>query len=359
MLDVSIIIPVFNQATYTEKCLESILSLPESQPLEIIVVDNGSTDTTQSVLTKFASTSEILHIVSLQQNAGYAFANNFAAEKARGKYLVLLNNDTIVTQNWLPALLDAAETPGVGIVGPRLLFPNTNTINHAGYVYNRKIGVFYGRYIHESADLVAVNSKRELQALLGACLFLGRELFLDVGGISEFGLEDIDLCLKCGHKGLANIYNPKSTVFHHGSVTLSNSLEGTVPKTDTSEFSKRWPPETLKDDDLVLFKEDGYGFDLLPQLPFNVRINSLVAQSLEKAARGLTFVSAQDPKAAEEELRGALALWSYNEDAYCELVVLLLSQERTQEAKSISTQFLRYLPNSDKADYFTEILRLP
>ena len=106
----SIIIPVFNRADLTLRCLESLAQHTPEGLYEVIVVDNGSTDTTPELL---ASLDGDVRIITNAENVGYTLACNQGAERAEGRYLVFLNNDTEPRPGWLAPLVEALEDPEV------------------------------------------------------------------------------------------------------------------------------------------------------------------------------------------------------------------------------------------------------
>ena len=111
----SIIILTRNNLEYTKMCLESIRRYTP-EPHEIIVVDNGSTDGT----IEYLEAQEDVKLIKNGLNLGFALGNNLGLREARGEYIVILNNDTVVTEGWLTKLINSAQSnPQVGIVGPR------------------------------------------------------------------------------------------------------------------------------------------------------------------------------------------------------------------------------------------------
>ena len=214
----SIIIPVFNKAALTRQCLDTLLSLPETERAEIVVVDDGSTDNTSEVL---AGYGQRIRTVRHEINSGFATACNDGAAAAAGEYLVFLNNDTIPKAGWLEALLNYAKThPKAGVVGSKLLFPD-DTIQHAGIVICQDR---VPRHIYTGfpADHPAVNKSRPYQAVTGACMLIQRKLFQEVGGFDiSFvnSCEDIDLCLRLAERGYEAHYCKDSVLYHLESVS--------------------------------------------------------------------------------------------------------------------------------------------
>lgn len=218
MLDYSIIIPVFNKAAFTKRCLETLPKTLEGAGTgEVIVIDNASSDETPEMLKAFSNT----RVVRNDVNLGFAGANNQGARLAQGRHLVLLNNDTQPLPGWLASMLRVAADPGVGAVGARLLFPD-KTVQHAGVVMS---GVFFSKqpvapyHLNYRLDWndPLVERARELQAVTGACLLTPRELYLRVGGLDESfwnGYEDVDYCLKVRREGLRVVYDGGAALFH-------------------------------------------------------------------------------------------------------------------------------------------------
>lgn len=214
---VSIIIPVFNQAPYTAKCLETIFkNTPGSY--EIIVVDNGSTDDTPQLLDNYAGKIRVLRNTT---NQGFAKACNFGARESRAPYLLFLNNDTEVLPGWLQPMLDMASKDNIAAVGSKLLFPD-NTIQHAGVLIIEQKGktTILPRHVflNEDPSHPIVNIPMYFQAITAACMLVKKIDFEAVNGFDEEywnGSEDVDLCFKFQKIGKKVAFEPKSVVVHH------------------------------------------------------------------------------------------------------------------------------------------------
>ncbi len=210
---VSIIIPVLNNLALTRQCIDAILANTPQGLYEVLVVDNASTDGTRGFLQQEEKAGRLRAIFNTS-NRGFAHACNQAAQQAKCRRLLFLNNDTVVQSGWLGAMFDAAAKPGIGVVGARLLYAD-GKIQHAGIEFIN--GVPDHPHRCAAADLPEVNRFRELDMVTGACLLIRSELFLQLGGFDEIyknGVEDVDLCLRARTAGWKVVYEPKAVVYH-------------------------------------------------------------------------------------------------------------------------------------------------
>lgn len=273
---VSIVIPCWNRAEYTARCLEAIAAAtPDSVPYEVVLVDNGSTDATPDLL---AGLEGDVQVLTNAENLGFARACNQGAAAARGRYVLFLNNDTEPRPGWLEAMLRvAAEEPDFGIAGAKLLYPD-GTIQHAGVVFTaRAEGKYvvagdhrdkdilidllpYHLYRRMPADAPFVNRRRDFQAVTGACLLIENALFRELGGFDERyrnGFEDVDLCLKVLQCGKRVIYTPEAVLTHHESVSEGRNDHDLE---NARLFRERWLDFLVADDDRF-YREDGFILD--------------------------------------------------------------------------------------------------
>ena len=210
----SIIIPVFNRVELTRACLKALFRTTSEHDTEIIVVDNGSSDGTANYLTSLSNSVRVIHT---EQNLGFACACNHGAHAATTEHLLFLNNDTIPLPDWLgPLLTELQQHSEVAIVGSKLLYPN-GTIQHAGVAFSIPDAVPYHIFRGMPCDHPAVDGRREVRAVTGACMLVRRSLFESLGGFDEAyrnGFEDVDLCLRAGDSGSTVVYQPRSVVIH-------------------------------------------------------------------------------------------------------------------------------------------------
>jgi len=180
---VSVIIINLNGKANLEECLNSLYRVTYS-PFEVIVVDNGSTDGSDVLLKeKFP---RVKLIVEENKKLGFAEANNLAYKKSKGDYILLLNNDCIVTKNFLESLVSHLQrNPRVGIVQPTILFYRPNTplhrkINSVGSFFLNS-GFLYHKDYGKSFVKQKYSKPCEIFSAYGACLLAKREVIEEVG----------------------------------------------------------------------------------------------------------------------------------------------------------------------------------
>ena len=240
----SIIIPQYNNSRMTEECIDSVINNTLVE-YEIVLVDNGSVDQISDTYK-----SKVTYIRT-DVNLLFAGGCNLGASKAKHPILCFLNNDTLLTSGWDDCVSYLNENPSIGIVGPKLIYPN-NTIQHAGVqVLGTSLNgnIFDHRYRHASPSYPPANQIREYQCLTGACFFLRASDFNLVGGFDTSyhnGYEDNDLCFKIRFNlNKKVVYYPMSTVIHKESVTSS-----TVPYQESPNkklFFERWGDKLIED----------------------------------------------------------------------------------------------------------------
>jgi len=219
---ISIVILTYNNCNETTiPCIDSVLKETPHENLEIIIVDNLSTDETREVIKEYEKqNSKIIKAILNDENYGYAKGNNIGIEIASGDYVILLNNDTVVTPNWIDTLLalfDKDET--IGLIGPvsnsvgneqMLACPDLTIDNfHAfaeEYVNKRKGNYFFT----ENLGFFCVAISRKVIDTIGV---------LDPNyGIGMF--EDTDYCLQATKAGFKLAVSEDTFIFHSGSFSF-------------------------------------------------------------------------------------------------------------------------------------------
>ena len=226
-LPVSVVVVAWGCLPWTRACVESVLA-HTPRPFELVLVDNGSPDGTgayfRELRDRLGGTAPV-QVLTNPENLGYPVGANQGIRAARGRDVVVLNNDARVRAGWLEALLQARRSrPGVGIVAPKVLNED-GTVQSAGGVLHHPDGGFTIPGADEDRLAPPVNARRELTSAGGPCMLLTRELLEAVGAFDEAYspgyFEDSDLCLRAREAGFSLVYEPGAEVIHRAKVTSS------------------------------------------------------------------------------------------------------------------------------------------
>lgn len=222
---VSVVIPVHNLWSLTAACLDSLRVHSGSYPIEVVIIDNASTDDTARELAERAQHQEFaggIEVIRNDRNAGFGAAVNQGLARATGEYVCILNNDTEVTQGWLDELLAALAVENTGLVGPR-----SNSISGLQIIPGAPPIAGSMAPLHEwAANWSAGRRGRSwpLSRLVGYCLLGRGELFEQLGGFDERfsvgNFEDDELCARVARAGYGLRVTDGAVVLHHGSATF-------------------------------------------------------------------------------------------------------------------------------------------
>jgi GT2 family glycosyltransferase/MoaA/NifB/PqqE/SkfB family radical SAM enzyme/cytochrome c-type biogenesis protein CcmH/NrfG len=222
---VSIIVLTYNQMSYTRKCLESIIKNTQV-PFELIVVDNSSSDGTveylESELTQLIS-EDRLRVIKNNENLGFAKGNNQGIMASKADYIMLLNNDVVVTQGWLSRMIACAEKdPMIGIVGPK-----SNYVSGPQLVENVSYDTKDLNGLERYADEFAENNLGKTTPFLrvvGFCMLIKRAVINKIGGLdTRYGLgnfEDDDFSLRAKLAGYESRIAEDCFIHHFGNRTF-------------------------------------------------------------------------------------------------------------------------------------------
>lgn len=236
-VDVSVVIPVFNALPYTLTCLHSLLSLPTRYRIEVLIADDASHDATGVVIPAIGG--RVRH-VRHAENLGFLLNCNVSALQARGRYLVLLNNDTIVLPRWLDMLIGAFDLdPTIGFVGSKLLNAD-GTLQEAGGIFWKDGSAWnFGR--NQSPAMPEFNYLKDADYCSGAAIAVPRATWRSLGGFdpafTPAYCEESDLAYRVRAAGQRVIYQPFAEIIHH---------EGKSHGVDTSAGIKAYQVVNLK-----------------------------------------------------------------------------------------------------------------
>ncbi|NQT27886.1 glycosyltransferase [candidate division KSB1 bacterium] len=245
---VSIIILTWNALDYTRQCIESI-RVNTNHPHEIIFVDNASNDGTREYLNELVKNNDNYYLIANNENRGFAAGNNQGMSIAKGKYILLLNNDVLVPEGWLERLVRCAEMDSsIGLVGPL-----TNQISGLQMIAN----VTYSNPddSYEYARRIAQAHKQKYtprRRLAGFAMMINRKLYEQIDGLDEsFGsgnYEDDDYCLRAAEAGYKIMVAEDVFIHHFGSVSFSaNQLDYSNAINHNYEiFKGKWPQIDVK-----------------------------------------------------------------------------------------------------------------
>jgi GT2 family glycosyltransferase len=268
---VSVIVPTLDHGPDVELCLRSVFEHSTYHDLEVILLDNGSTDAASLEVFRTWAAREPERIKLVRYDVPFNFSriNNYAVTHATGAYLLFLNNDTeAISPDWIEAMLEQAQRPPIGAVGAKLLYDD-GTVQHGGVIIGLG-GVAGHSHKHFGGDapgyFYTLQTVTNYSAVTAACLMMRRAVFDEAGGFDEelaIAFNDIDLCLRVRARGYRNVYVPHAVLYHHES--KSRGYEDTPDKVarfvrEQQIMRSRWHTDVLPDPyynpNLTLMTED-------------------------------------------------------------------------------------------------------
>lgn len=233
---ISIITLCYNQIKYTKKCLRSIFKY-STIPYELIIVNNNSNDGTNEYLAKLKG----IKVINNKTNLGFSKGCNQGIKAAKGKYIVLLNNDTLVTPNWLEKmLLYARARKDIGIVGPST--NSTYGIQCLDKIpYNSVKDMIKWSKIN---SLINYGEWKETKLLSGFCMLIKKEVINKIGFFdTNYGLgcfEDYDFCKRAKEAGFKLIYAKDVFIHHYGNASFTREIIIRQHQKNSKYFKKKW-----------------------------------------------------------------------------------------------------------------------
>jgi GT2 family glycosyltransferase/glycosyltransferase involved in cell wall biosynthesis len=261
---VSIVVPSDNFSNIRDS-VNSIVSHSTYENYEIIVVTNSELIATYGG----HLASPITRIIKYDEPYNFSDKCNAGAARASGEHVVFFNDDVrVISPDWIETLLEYLTLPGVGVVGPKLIYEN-GSIQHAGMVtgVRRLVGTAFHAY---PADTTAyfnfAQSVRETSLISAACLAMPIEVFREIGGFDSGNVpiahSDVDLCFRVRASGRSCIYTPHAQLTHIGHLSIGSA---------EAEARKKAKPFRKDKADLFLLKKWGRYLERDPYFPPKMR----------------------------------------------------------------------------------------
>ncbi|MBT5901113.1 MAG: glycosyltransferase family 2 protein, partial [Opitutaceae bacterium] len=240
-MQISFVIPVFNQLVHTKACCEALEShVPSLITHEVIWINDGSENDTREYLDSLTGIHRVTH---QPQNQGFATAINTGAAIAQGKWLCLLNNDVEVAHGAIAEMLHVAGNHReAGIIGNVQISTHDGSVDHTGIEF-----IDGGYPVHQHIDLKTLQAgprARLVPAVTAACCLVDRKWFINAGGLDtryRNGFEDVDLCMRAREAGW-KIYVANHSIVKHA-VSASQG-RGRYEYRNAKKFLERWGPRT-------------------------------------------------------------------------------------------------------------------
>jgi O-antigen biosynthesis protein len=255
---VSVVIPNRDSFELISRILSDLSNETDYPNIEIIVIDNGTTDSRVLALYETMKKGQIpFHHKVQPMPFNFSRQTNRGIELASGDLILLLNNDVeVIGRQWLREMVSCFDYPDTGIVGARLLFPD-GRIQHAGVIIGMSGSSnhwFWGEHQSVPGPMNRLRVRQSLTAVTGACMLVSRSCFEKVGLFDEdefvVAHNDIDLCLRAVARGYRIIWTPFATLIHHQSLSRgSDDLRANRARArrEAKSMRRRYNPETIQD----------------------------------------------------------------------------------------------------------------
>ncbi len=248
---VSVVIANKDHIEDLTRCISSILERSTYDNYEIVVVENNSVSEEIFAFYKKIQENPAVRVITYEGEFNYSKINNLGVSEAAGEYVLLLNNDTsVITPDWIEELLMYAQRKDVGAVGAKLYYED-RTIQHAGVVLglgaHRTAGHSHYRVDHRNLGYMGrLCYAQNVMAVTGACLMMRKSLYEELGGLDEkfaVALNDVDLCIRAWKAGRVNVFTPFAELYHYESASRGTDLSGANAERYEKEsalFRERW-----------------------------------------------------------------------------------------------------------------------
>ncbi len=239
--EVSIVIPVYNQFDYTYNCLRAIKKHSGDVSYEIIIADDCSTDATEHIKEIVSG----IKVVRNEENLRFLLNCKNAAKHASGEFILFLNNDTQVQDNWLRPLIEIMNDPKVGMTGSKLVYADGRLQEAGGILWKDGSAWNYGN--KKSPAGPEFNYVKEADYISGAAIMIRKSLWEEIGGFDERFVpayyEDTDFAFEVRKHGYKVIYQPLSVVVHFEGVSNGNDVNSgqkSYQVANGKKFYEKW-----------------------------------------------------------------------------------------------------------------------
>lgn len=245
MIDLSIVIVSFNTKNILRDCLLSLTSSLNSSELidavEVIIVDNASYDGSYEMVKKeFSAVS----LIRNKTNLGFGAANNIGVKRAKGRYILLLNSDTLLNENSISVPLEFIKSDNsIGAIGIKILNPNKTIQQSVGYFPNLPRVISWMLFFDDLPLYSAIlppyhvnsgpfyNQEHQVDWLTGAFILIRKDVFTKSGGFDEkmfMYVEEIDLFYRIKMKNMKILYTPSASVIHYKGASSGGRSAGII-----------------------------------------------------------------------------------------------------------------------------------
>lgn len=240
----SIITLSYNQVVYTKKMVQSFLKTNDKDSTELIIIDNASDKKTVNYLTKINEENSNINVIFNTHNLGFPKAVNQGIKEAKGDYIVVANNDIVLTMNWLDRMIEVAESDStIGVVGPI-----SNIVSGVQVDKNAKYNSI--EEMHKYAEKISKENKGQVQQfprVAFLCTLIKREVIDKIGGLDERfspgNFEDDDFCLRAQLAGFKTVIAKDVFIHHYGSKSFKANGEVAYAermKINQQKFIDKW-----------------------------------------------------------------------------------------------------------------------
>ena len=284
---VSIIIATRNSLQSLQRCLQSLIKLTAYPHYEIIVVDNNSDHSDTSNYLNELKADNRIRVLQYTVEANISELNNFAAQQAKGEYLLFLNDDTeIIQAAWLQRLLALNQRQEIGIVGARLLDADQNA-RQAGLILGMGAVGIAGQVNqglpHNALGYMGRNQAvQNFSAVSEDCLMIDKSLYQTIGGMDENAIlfNEVDFCLRVKEKGYQIVWTPHVSLVQHGLGSLVRNRRKEIKETQVEQemaaMYKKWLPQLSTDpayNPLLRLKGDAWKPEIQIAVPWDIHLH--------------------------------------------------------------------------------------